>query len=78
MNEPMKKNASEALRMVKFVLFSASAGITCAVPGEKDTLDTFQEVADRRMYACKRQQKDQQSTEFFSAGQGREGKPYGI
>ena len=27
MNEPMKKNASEALRMVKFVLFSASAGI---------------------------------------------------
>ncbi len=36
---------------------SASAGITCAVPGEKDTLDTFQEVADRRMYACKRQRK---------------------
>ena len=27
MNEPMKKNASEALRMLKFVLFSASAGI---------------------------------------------------
>ena len=27
MNEQMKKNASEALRMLKFVLFSASAGI---------------------------------------------------
>ena len=27
MTEPMKKNASEALRLLKFVLFSASAGV---------------------------------------------------
>ena len=46
--------------------------------GRSKRLSDWKFEADQAMYACKRQQKDQQSTEFFSAGQGREGKPYGI
>lgn len=46
--------------------------------GRSKRLSDWKFEADQAMYACKRQQKDQQSTEFFSAGRGREGKPYGI
>ena len=45
--------------------------------GRSKRLSDWKFEADQAMYACKRRQKEQ-SSEFSSASQVREGKPYGI
>ena len=46
--------------------------------GRSKRLSDWKFEADQAMYACKRQQKEHQATEFSSESLGREGKPYGI
>ena len=46
--------------------------------GRSKRLSDWKYEADQAMYACKRRQKEQQSTEVLPINQRREGKPYGI
>ena len=46
--------------------------------GRSKRMSDWKYEADQAMYACKRQQKEQQSPEVSSINQGREGKSYGI